>query len=221
MQNSANDSGGGIFCHYYSNPTFVNCVISENSLHGIYCDYWTSPTFDSCEIVSNTGDGFQFNYLHDTYIHYCDIVDNTGYGVRNFLDSIWVDAEYNWWGDATGPFHPDSNPGGLGDSVSDYVDFIPWLGGPVGIYEEPGPKHKTKDMRLLVSPNPFSASTQLSISDHQNIRESELQIYNASGRLVKSVKVKTATYQLGADLVPGIYFLELNGKSVGKVVKVR
>ena len=45
-----------------------------------------------------------------------------------------VDAEYNWWGDATGPYDGSNdtgtggwfNPGGLGDDVSDYVDYDPW-----------------------------------------------------------------------------------------------
>ncbi|GAH91661.1 unnamed protein product, partial [marine sediment metagenome] len=42
-------------------------------------------------------------------------------------------AIYNWWGDISGPeyeaasFEDWSNPGGLGDAVSDNVDFIPWL----------------------------------------------------------------------------------------------
>jgi len=34
----------------------------------------------------------------------------------------------NWWGDASGPYHPSANAGGLGDVVGDYVDFQPWLG---------------------------------------------------------------------------------------------
>ncbi|UCD22175.1 MAG: hypothetical protein JSW22_00610 [Chloroflexota bacterium] len=37
------------------------------------------------------------------------------------------DATYNWWGDASGPFHPTGNPGGSGNPVSDGVDFDPWL----------------------------------------------------------------------------------------------
>ncbi len=36
-----------------------------------------------------------------------------------------VTATENWWGDATGPAH-SSNPGGLGQSVSNNVNFTPW-----------------------------------------------------------------------------------------------
>jgi len=38
-----------------------------------------------------------------------------------------LDASSNWWGDATGPYHPTKNAGGTGDYVSDYVDFEPWV----------------------------------------------------------------------------------------------
>ncbi|MFA5645633.1 MAG: CFI-box-CTERM domain-containing protein [Candidatus Ratteibacteria bacterium] len=36
-------------------------------------------------------------------------------------------AKKNWWGDASGPFHPETNPAGLGDEVSDYIDYDPWF----------------------------------------------------------------------------------------------
>jgi len=44
---------------------------------------------------------------------------------------IPCDARGNDWGDPTGPHHPDTNPGGLGDVVSDNVLFDPWLTGNV------------------------------------------------------------------------------------------
>jgi hypothetical protein len=233
MQNTVNDSGGGIFCGFYSNPEFINCVISENSLHGIFCHYWTSPTFDSCEILSNTGDGIQFNYLHDAYIHHCNIADNTGYGIWNFLDSIWVNAEENWWGDATGPFHPDSNPGGQGDSVSDYVDFIPWLSAPVGIQKKYYPQNKPGNSKLTCHPNPFASTTTIRISGaqaHKCTSAQGIQIYDISGCLIRllvaddlcsGALVWDGRDALGREVQGGVYFLKLNSKPAGKVVKVR
>jgi len=38
-----------------------------------------------------------------------------------------IDASYNCWGDASGPYNSTSNPDGLGDAVSDNVDYEPWL----------------------------------------------------------------------------------------------
>ncbi len=54
------------------------------------------------------------------------ISGNTSYGINNTIDSFTVDAVSNWWGDASGPQHPTENPVGLGDTVSDNVDFVPW-----------------------------------------------------------------------------------------------
>ena len=96
--------------------------------------------------------------------------------------------------------------------------------GLVGIKEQTDPRPESRDMRLVVQPNPFITSAAITIegiSEHQNTRLSDLQIYDASGRLVKSVKLTTNSCQLGADLIPGIYFLKADGKYVGKVVKVR
>lgn len=44
-----------------------------------------------------------------------------------------LDARHNWWGDPSGPFHPERNPEGRGDRVSDLVRFEPWLTEPVAI----------------------------------------------------------------------------------------
>jgi hypothetical protein len=37
-----------------------------------------------------------------------------------------MDAEDNWWGDDSGPYH-STNPTGVGNNVSDNVDFSPWI----------------------------------------------------------------------------------------------
>ncbi|UCF09893.1 MAG: right-handed parallel beta-helix repeat-containing protein [Candidatus Bipolaricaulota bacterium] len=69
-------------------------------------------------------------------IHGNDFVDDVIYGIdaRDIGNGVYgpglplgtrVDATGNWWGDPTGPFH-SSNPGGLGDAVSNHVLFDPW-----------------------------------------------------------------------------------------------
>jgi len=59
-------------------------------------------------------------------INYNDIVDNTLGLVNN--DTGTLNATYNYWGHASGPYHPTTNPNGLGDNVSDNVEFVPWIG---------------------------------------------------------------------------------------------
>jgi len=73
----------------------------------------------------------------------CVIFDNLSYGYYTNAvgDRAVQNAEYNWWGDATGPYHPTLNSGGLGNEVSDNVDFDPWLLG--NIYCDPDPEYLT------------------------------------------------------------------------------
>ncbi|MHB1376515.1 MAG: DUF4214 domain-containing protein [Candidatus Humimicrobiaceae bacterium] len=63
---------------------------------------------------------------------------NFGLSVADGLSGGPLDAANNWWGDASGPLNTTSNPGGKGDSVSDNVNFTPWLTNPVG-YVAPAP----------------------------------------------------------------------------------
>jgi len=60
-----------------------------------------------------------------------NIVGDTGAASWGFatMATVLIDAQENWWGDASGPTH-DDNPGGIGDTVSDSVDYDPWLGSP-------------------------------------------------------------------------------------------
>ncbi len=71
------------------------------------------------------------------------IHDNDWFGLFNYLPSSIVNAKNNWWGDPTGPYHPILNPNGLGDRVSDGVDFIPWL------TEDPWEKLKNKKPQVF------------------------------------------------------------------------
>lgn len=61
-------------------------------------------------------------------LHYNDIYGNT-LGARA-LSSDSVDAEYNYWGDESGPYHASLNPSGGGNPVESNgvdLDFIPFL----------------------------------------------------------------------------------------------
>jgi nitrous oxidase accessory protein NosD len=66
----------------------------------------------------------------DTKVNFNNIVDNQSYGVYNGSTDT-LDATNNWWGDASGPYHATLNPNGMGDEVSDGVNFNPWIGAPI------------------------------------------------------------------------------------------
>jgi hypothetical protein len=86
-------------------------------------------------IADNASDGARIGASVSATLDSCDIYDNAGQGVRSDVTSPMIDATDCWWGDATGPYdptdgNPDYNPGGLGDEVSDWVIYRPWLGSP-------------------------------------------------------------------------------------------
>lgn len=120
-RNQAAGNGGGIAC---SGETRIACnIIRNNSAAGL-------------------GDGV-FCRSGSAHINQNRIFDN-GVGVYNADNRMMLDAEYNWWGSSTGPFHPVLNPDGLGDSTNRYVDPVPFLAdSPVGITEPcPGPESR-------------------------------------------------------------------------------
>ena len=54
--------------------------------------------------------------------------NHTSFAVYNDTpESSIVDARQNYWDAANGPFHPELNPSGDGEQVSDGVDFGNWL----------------------------------------------------------------------------------------------
>jgi len=96
-------------------------------------------------ITRSTADGNSVNGINlealvagKNFLVYCNNILRNTAGL--FLGSdVNVDAEHNWWGDPSGPNHPN-NPGGTGNPIRDgasggfgTVDFAPWLSGPFEI----------------------------------------------------------------------------------------
>jgi hypothetical protein len=90
-----------------STATIINHKLIQGN-YGVYCVN-SQPQIHSNNIEGNAESGV-FNETSETHL---------------------VDAEDNWWGHETGPYHPFLNPGGKGDRVTYGVDFEPWLPEPV------------------------------------------------------------------------------------------
>ena len=176
-----------IYGNYGYTYDCVSCAYAVIESCMIYDNYSTSPF--TC-IVCNGG----------SEIHHCDIFGN-GHAVSGSDSVDYVNAEYNWWGDSTGPYHPDSNPGGLGDTVGDYVDFEPWLSWPVGVEEQPVVKPVETHENLTATI--FRGPLQLP-------EGKKCKVFDITGRVVEPTKMQ-----------PGIYFIEVDGVVTQKVVKVR
>jgi len=138
---------------FWSNTHHV--IISNNTLSNNAQTYAKGGAItikgDDITIINNniTGSGHD-GVIIDTHvlasvridINYNNIWGNADYGVNVKDAGETVNAEHNWWGDASGPYDPagttevplctgcpttESNTDGLGDPVSDNVDYCPWL----------------------------------------------------------------------------------------------
>ncbi|HKZ93469.1 MAG TPA: right-handed parallel beta-helix repeat-containing protein [Candidatus Bathyarchaeia archaeon] len=110
-------------------------VISENVGFGIFISGGRSRPVEEgvkTKIAGNSisYNGYGVNVTGDTYnvAGMNDIYGNV-YGM-NVTDEAVVNAEFNFWGDASGPYHPALNPGGKGNPVDGNgvdLDFTPFL----------------------------------------------------------------------------------------------
>jgi parallel beta-helix repeat protein len=121
----------------------TNCTIRYSTNDGIYCSA-SSPLLHSCRIVSNGRDGVRTANGSMCIVTNSLISGNAGFGVNNLDTSKIIKAEGNYWGHASGPFDNSNadglgltNSGGLGDKVSEYVDWSPFLNGSPGNGEPP------------------------------------------------------------------------------------
>ena len=229
------DYGGGITCYYVMNPMLriANNTVTMNTADstggGIWCELSSSPIIDSCTISDNAGDGIFCHNHSSPLIIYCNITGNLGFAVRNDDPTALVAAENNWWGDATGPFHQVTNPTGLGDTVSDYVDFDPWQTMP-GVHEFP--PSPLAAIFLQVNPNPFRKLTTVSFSMGHRAERIAIDLYDAAGRPVNSFDLGSCimdhvsavswdgTDAAGNRLPAGVYFLRLTAGEFSAVTKV-
>ena len=93
------------------------------------------------------------------------------------------------------------NPGGLGDSVSDHVDFTPWAQSPVGIGENPNIPAHIKRAKLPATI--FSGPLDLP-------RDKKYKIFDITGRMIEPDQIQ-----------PGIYFITIDDKTAEKIIKLK
>ncbi|MBN2699445.1 MAG: dockerin type I repeat-containing protein [Bacteroidales bacterium] len=104
--NSAHSYNRGGVTMDNASPTIQNCLFEDN-YWAILARNTSLPTITNCDFVETD----------PTY----------GYGVWNETGTVTIVAENCWWNDVTGPYHPTLNPDGLGERVSNNVDFTPWI----------------------------------------------------------------------------------------------
>jgi len=89
-----------------ASPTIRNCLF-ESDYRAIIARNTSLPVIENCDFV--------------------DVNPDYGYAVWNETGVVTITAKNCWWNDPSGPYHPTLNPDGLGERVSDNVDFDPWI----------------------------------------------------------------------------------------------
>jgi parallel beta-helix repeat protein len=225
--NTADSLGGGIYCSGSGGAVVRSNVIEENTAKcgGGMCGTSVYLTVVFNTIINNTaeyyGGGCYCVDMNERFNILCNNIEgNVNYGMYSTESSSLLDAEYNWWGDASGPYHPVTNPNGQGDGVSDYVDYVPWLDTPFSVEEGRQTMASYAITFLENMPNPFDNHTviryNLGTSGHVM-----LSIYDVLGRYVctlvdeiQGVGSYTVSWnardELGRRVPAGLYICTLN-----------
>ncbi|MEX0321331.1 MAG: right-handed parallel beta-helix repeat-containing protein [Puniceicoccaceae bacterium] len=110
--------------------TMNECTLSMNTGNGLQLFQSTGQTdILRCSFLENATGVLVNGVAESVSLKACLFEMNSGHGVVN-SGSTEVDASGNWWGHASGPYHPAGNPDGQGDAVSDGVAYDPWRSTP-------------------------------------------------------------------------------------------
>ncbi|MBU7047540.1 MAG: right-handed parallel beta-helix repeat-containing protein [Theionarchaea archaeon] len=127
-------NGNGIEADRVSGISIINNTIFNNEFAGIKI-VRTAP-FAVIDVYRNTltnnGNGIVNEAWRPGAIESAvvsvtcnNIFGNVGFGFLNNV-GVSINSSANWWGNVNGPYHVLLNPFGMGDEVSDNVNFLPW-----------------------------------------------------------------------------------------------
>jgi hypothetical protein len=138
--------------------SIINNILSANRLYGLYVSINASTRIAHNYILNNSvGIFYEAGKAHEA--HFNDIIGN-GIGM-DVSNNASVKADYNYWGDRSGPNHKMLNPRGKGNPVGDNsshphgppdLNFIFFLTAPIDHVNELPHASLWAD-RLIVAPN--------------------------------------------------------------------
>ena len=118
-------SGNKIFnSEIYNNGNAIRIEGTNNEITGNEVHNNTGAAGSAIHLTGSASG----NYAHFNRITANSSQTDGSLAVYNENSAEAADASLNWWGDASGPYHPSANPDGSGDVVGDYVNFETWLG---------------------------------------------------------------------------------------------
>ncbi|MAT40610.1 MAG: hypothetical protein CL946_13515 [Ectothiorhodospiraceae bacterium] len=159
-----------LICEDGANPYIRKCIITESADQGILAKSGSEPFIWSSMLFDNANRAiYNNNAPAEDHIIY---------------------ARYNWWGDPSGPYDKNDrsndptglhNPDGLGDEVSDFVDYRDWL--TVATNVEPVSSVPGEFALLQNFPNPMQTETTIAYKLERPTAVT-LRIYNAAGEQI-------------------------------------
>ncbi len=105
--------------------TLTNAEVATSTTYGIKIGSGSATTTFS--LLHDQGYGLAVVGAGTATTSYSNIYNNSSYGMAN-TSGVSINAEFNWWGDESGPYNLVENPSGTGNAVSADVDFNPWTG---------------------------------------------------------------------------------------------
>lgn len=122
-----NNSNHGLSLFSSEGNTIINNTLSNNEFSGVFFSTSSYNILVETTISENRiGIFAEMNSSHNI-IQRNNIVDNHHFGINASRNVEPFNASNNWWGDSSGPFHPNHNTRGKGNHVSDNVIFYPWV----------------------------------------------------------------------------------------------
>jgi parallel beta-helix repeat protein len=200
---NCDSENGALYLYGADNSTVTNNRIYNNDAIGLLIKNSSNVTVRENNIYDNddTNDtkyiGSSGMWLTSdastTGINNNCITGNADFGVKNEATTV-VNAEHNWWGDASGPFHTTLNPSGTGDAVSDGIDFDPWLSAPIENVCPPPDDVGPITSDVVADPNPAPVGTDILLTanvddtttGNSNIASAEYTLYDSDGDVVSS-----------------------------------
>ena len=133
MNNNCSNNLCGIYLLESTENTIMSNNCSNNyggagsfwdTQYGIYFESSGSNIIAYNTISANDVGIFLLGSSMSNTAHHNNIFNNKNFGIST---TETINATDNWWGKESGPYHPDDNPDGKGDNITDNVLFDPWL----------------------------------------------------------------------------------------------
>lgn len=204
-----------IMLEVIASDTFSQCkallaegnVFASSECNAIYCNGRDSVLYNRFRDLSGRGPSVKTHY-RSIHIRQSTF-DGTGMAAEAEYPGT-IDAEWNWWGHESGPYHEFDNPAGQGDTIVGNVLFDPWYPD-TNFLSVPGiGKPLPEQFVFDAYPNPFNNTVTLRLIPSE-VMIVRVELFDILGRRVKEIWSGPLAFEKqitfdGQDLASGIYF---------------